>query len=164
MIAGLIPARAGNTRERHEVLRATGAHPRSRGEHVRSGISESSSPGSSPLARGTPKSHGVLVGFQGLIPARAGNTVSVGAVNTLSRAHPRSRGEHGAYGAVNLLLLGSSPLARGTRDEVTESGHPFGLIPARAGNTHSDTSFLLLSWAHPRSRGEHLPSGIHQLV
>ena len=50
-------------------------------------------------------------------------------------AHPRSRGEHFAACLDFLDLLGSSPLARGTpavHEVITE---PFGLIPARAGNT-----------------------------
>ena len=50
---GLIPARAGNTKQGMQANVIMGAHPRSRGEHIRSEMPLSSSSGSSPLARGT---------------------------------------------------------------------------------------------------------------
>ena len=53
-------------------------------------------------------------------------------------------------------MLGSSPLARGTRSGAI-AGHPQGrLIPARAGNTHVEVIRPSVSAAHPRSRGEHI--------
>ena len=75
-LAGLIPARAGNTRCESVQVIPGGAHPRSRGEHRRSNLARSSTWGSSPLARGT---RGHLLhprGSPGLIPARAGNTLA----------------------------------------------------------------------------------------
>ena len=73
-IFGLIPARAGNTLPRQSVLRVTGAHPRSRGEHRRWEVSGDQREGSSPLARGTHDRGSVIIVPGGLIPARAGNT------------------------------------------------------------------------------------------
>ena len=113
--------------------------------------------GSSPLARGTPSVSSRAGSLSGLIPARAGNTRSVGPGGGGGRAHPRSRGEHcmkrcGLSGSV-----GSSPLARGT---LVEKGVPTsrqGLIPARAGNTRYVSSREFRCRAHPRSRGEHRP-------
>ena len=55
--AGLIPARAGNTVFVHEAESHTGAHPRSRGEHASRAALHRVSVGSSPLARGTPRSY-----------------------------------------------------------------------------------------------------------
>ena len=52
-------------------------------------------------------------------------------------------------------MLGSSPLARGTRDPNARGMNLLGLIPARAGNTHRGNPGYLSCWAHPRSRGEH---------
>ena len=52
--------------------------------------------------------------------------------------------------------LGSSPLARGTLWPFEEQLRRAGLIPARAGNTAAVRRSLSLTWAHPRSRGEHL--------
>ena len=51
---------------------------------------------------------------------------------------------------------GSSPLARGTLRDSHEEHRRRGLIPARAGNTPSSRTTRSRSWAHPRSRGEHL--------
>ena len=53
-MAGLIPARAGNTIIEESSSTHTGAHPRSRGEHTRKGFAETTQTGSSPLARGAP--------------------------------------------------------------------------------------------------------------
>ena len=52
-------------------------------------------------------------------------------------------------------LSGSSPLARGTHQLQPIHHAPNGLIPARAGNTSVLWSLGTLTWAHPRSRGEH---------
>ena len=54
-------------------------------------------------------------------------------------------------------LMGSSPLARGTLLLLCLCSLCGGLIPARAGNTHSGCKSSNNSWAHPRSRGEHPP-------
>ena len=112
---GLIPARSGNTRSVRSGRRTQGAHPRSHGEH---GDSQQVTPlkaGSSPLARGTLLLNRLGISVQGLIPARAGNTIKVTGSGMDERAHPRSRGEHGGSECVELLIEGSSPLARGTR-------------------------------------------------
>ena len=113
--AGLIPARAGNTRPRRRPVVSPGAHPRSRGEHL-ANISN------------------VLLSA-GLIPARAGNTLIMSNPSDGNRAHPRSRGEHlqGRRGCQ--VKKGSYPLARGTRVSPVFADFSTGLIPARAGNT-----------------------------
>ena len=74
-VAGLIPARAGNTALVGTANQIVGAHPRSRGEHR--GLPRGVSPpaGSSPLARGTQFRAKRTGPHVGLIPARAGNTV-----------------------------------------------------------------------------------------
>ena len=71
---GLIPARAGNTRRTVERLILARAHPRSRGEHTFVLSSFGREWGSSPLARGTRLALHLCGSYQGLIPARAGNT------------------------------------------------------------------------------------------
>ena len=91
---GLIPARAGNTRNRIPQGQPHRAHPRSRGEHRALPPARCRHWGSSPLARGThrpPQEHPRL---RGLIPARAGNTGYMAAIELATGAHPRSRGEH----------------------------------------------------------------------
>ena len=71
---GLIPARAGNTLITLVCGAHERAHPRSRGEHYRCPGGLRLGLGSSPLARGTPRSDVGKFGGPGLIPARAGNT------------------------------------------------------------------------------------------
>ena len=91
----------------------------------------------------------------GLIPARAGTTNYVDITDWNAGAHPRSRGDHGLIGIMGLVLLGSSPLARGPRARRGSSWPPAGLIPARAGTTGSKGSSQRPGGAHPRSRGDH---------
>ena len=132
--------------------------------------------GSSPLARGTrhaTRARGAAAGLiparagntlspvrfgvsrPGLIPARAGNT-SAGAMRCLPhRAHPRSRGEHGRDRSRLHCVGGSSPLARGTHCGWHRVSAGLGLIPARAGNTVVTGDCRRRPGAHPRSRGEH---------
>ena len=73
-VTGLIPARAGNTVYPLMALCTWWAHPRSRGEHGGYETAAGKTPGSSPLARGTRSSGYAWSIYEGLIPARAGNT------------------------------------------------------------------------------------------
>ena len=154
-LAGLIPARAGNTSSLSWAFSLPRAHPRSRGEHFHVVLVVSHSPGSSPLARGTLLGYGVGLGGYGLIPARAGNTIGENCGEPFDGAHPRSRGEHLTLTLRLALCLGSSPLARGTLKNGRWNRGAFGLIPARAGNTCLRPERQWARWAHPRSRGEH---------
>ena len=126
-----IPARAGNTLRVLSTGQRLAVHPRSRGEHGTRRPPITTSPGSSPLARGTLRRDLSPRPADRFIPARAGNTAG-GAQSTQQAAvHPRSRGEHGSgFGSG-----GSSPLARGTRHEATRYCVHRRFIPARAGNT-----------------------------
>ena len=152
---GLIPARAGNTPAISSWVSLIWAHPRSRGEHLFSSGCTRILLGSSPLARGTRYAAGRGGARGGLIPARAGNTVTVTVTWSRSRAHPRSRGEHFEGRAGSCGTVGSSPLARGTQSLAEQGGVHDGLIPARAGNTPGADSAASWMRAHPRSRGEH---------
>ena len=73
-LARLIPARAGNTSALQRCVLRRSAHPRSRGEHASGKLSQITSGGSSPLARGTHFSKIPSGWSWRLIPARAGNT------------------------------------------------------------------------------------------
>ena len=74
----------------------------------------------------------------------------------LTRAHPRSRGEHKFNGTLDAEPRGSSPLARGTWEPGKYVFARARLIPARAGNMGSGLGSHLGTPAHPRSRGEHV--------
>ena len=102
-IAGLIPARAGNTHGISVTSTPARAHPRSRGEHKPRTTHLCSPRGSSPLARGTLLIRRDNVNDAGLIPARAGNTMNQYVFLWPEWAHPRSRGEHLDQVVVELL-------------------------------------------------------------
>ena len=131
----LIPAHAGSTSVPLTASMSSRAHPRSRGEHSVSLVRLRACRGSSPLTRGAPRHPG----------ARARFCV----------AHPRSRGEHKNYLLLAGLALGSSPLTRGALTGGVKLLQTVGLIPAHAGSTISDVVWATITWAHPRSRGEH---------
>ena len=159
---GLIPARAGNTADYRRGNRRARAHPRSRGEHWEMLLADIPPKGSSPLARGTRGFISIKHDATGLIPARAGNTLATSTVRNLRRAHPRSRGEHTRALPSSPTVRGSSPLARGTQTVLALVPYSAGLIPARAGNTGSETPPSFVVGAHPRSRGEHAHGATHR--
>ena len=153
-----IPARAGNTRERHCAAAARPVHPRSRGEHLTlTGVTVGDT-GSSPLARGTrPAGAGSSVADR-FIPARAGNTVANVLASLCMAVHPRSRGEHVGMHSTLYSPRGSSPLARGTLKVDGEEKDATRFIPARAGNTGITFRALPLAFgSSPLARGTRWP-------
>ena len=154
--ARFIPARAGNTIGASTAGRPRPVHPRSRGEHFRFAAAESSSAGSSPLARGTRHRRPAAWRHLRFIPARAGNTSSLFPETAGRMVHPRSRGEHVGSHRSTGLPYGSSPLARGTPPVARREPEALRFIPARAGNTRAGRPRRRSPPVHPRSRGEHL--------
>ena len=155
-----IPARAGNTCEPSKWRSSPTVHPRSRGEHPRDRNARGADDGSSPLARGTPALRRPRRRPGRFIPARAGNTRCAAARAAPAAVHPRSRGEHVSAPDQVGRQSGSSPLARGTRqDRAAGYGHGR-FIPARAGNTGWPGPPASPSPVHPRSRGEHVRARI----
>ena len=153
---GLIPARAGTTVRCWQSFLVSGAHPRSRGDHVRVTNKGTGESGSSPLARGPRNALGQVIGALGLIPARAGTTWRAAIARLLSWAHPRSRGDHLGHYIYMRVCRGSSPLARGPLLNFIGDEPAIGLIPARAGTTESERNINRDTGAHPRSRGDHM--------
>ena len=78
-----------------------------------------------------------------------------GLLQAATGDHPRSRGEHFAEVAETGKPQGSSPLARGAQGYAASFPVAIWIIPARAGSTSIARSERLLTWDHPRSRGEH---------
>ena len=156
----LIPAHAGSTNSSSAKSARPGAHPRSRGEHLTPLHNYPAAEGSSPLTRGARTGRGVLVWPTGLIPAHAGSTEIHFELTNRFPAHPRSRGEHLRSRMLIALPVGSSPLTRGAPDPALTPRRPQRLIPAHAGSTKPQVNWPHAVKAHPRSRGEHLFTGM----
>ena len=118
LLAGLIPAYAGNTPRVRMMVARLGAHPRLRGEHKRLRRWQIVNAGSSPLTRGTRCVSVNRAHLLGLIPAYAGNTPPSPGEPGSPRAHPRLRGEHLCPHHCWCQARGSSPLTRGTRRRI----------------------------------------------
>ena len=110
--------------------------------------------GSSPLTRGKRSRQHRSLFMARLIPAHAGKTHSPDGLASLTRAHPRSRGEKSPLHLTPSEVQGSSPLTRGKLAGAQRRGHRERLIPAHAGKTAAGLSWRLQLQAHPRSRGE----------
>ena len=112
---GLIPACAGSIQSSHRSSERDRDHPRMRGEYLKVLVKAFLAPGSSPRARGIrdtkkmspssllgsyPHARGVCERTTSderrarLIPAHAGNTLSLMLNAKRVRAHPRTRGEY----------------------------------------------------------------------
>ena len=112
---GIIPARAGFTRRRRSPPADGRDHPRSRGVH--------------DVVRVNPWT------IIRIIPARAGFTPGRSLPPRPLRDHPRSRGVHQGVPTQLLAIIGSSPLARGSRKVRRHVRGCRRIIPARAGFT-----------------------------
>ena len=154
----LIPAHAGKTVVTLPMGRASPAHPRSRGENQSAPRSNRSDRGSSPLTRGKRRRPERQRRQAGLIPAHAGKTGESGCKTVIARAHPRSRGENKALDTDAHPTQGSSPLTRGKLTGPDNLCSFVRLIPAHAGKTRSRICSESAPAAHPRSRGENMPT------
>ena len=153
---GLIPAHAGKTREGGRARLSTRAHPRSRGENAIFMRPAVIAGGSSPLTRGKLDLRIGKVRRRGLIPAHAGKTRARRAPMTLSRAHPRSRGENDATLQSIEYAEGSSPLTRGKRLETEHVARARVAHPrSRGENFLLGHLLLLLRGSSPLTRGKH---------
>ncbi len=110
-----IPAGAGNTSAENRSIAPTSVYPRWRGEHDKSLTKNNSTPGLSPLARGTHHYFGKSVIKNRFIPAGAGNTGKTNIGVRVVPVYPRWRGEHSIRRFCSSSDAGLSPLARGTR-------------------------------------------------
>ena len=133
--ARFIPACAGNSPMQFAEVVSDPVHPRLRGELLRNLSCIQILAGSSPLARGT-QSPGFFCSPQNrFIPACAGNSIELNKPIICSPVHPRLRGELRFHLLGARFLIGSSPLARGTRLNTLGSRFFRRFIPACAGNS-----------------------------
>ena len=151
--AGIIPARAGFTSTPPTQAGRSRDHPRSRGVYAKLHLNSLYGKGSSPLARGLRRQPNPELEVIRIIPARAGFTRRQRHPCHAAWDHPRSRGVYVMLTGLSLLILGSSPLARGLPQRADESRRRGGIIPARAGFTSWRRSAPSGAPDHPRSRG-----------
>ena len=133
-VGGLIPARAGKTRPCSSRPRTCRAHPRAGGENDRREVPAPIFLGSSPRGRGKLCRTLERVSDGGLIPARAGKTISCSFSFAFASAHPRAGGENPRPDSIFFSAGGSSPRGRGK----LSGGH---ILPR-------------IAVAHPRAGGE----------
>ncbi len=155
-----IPAGAGNTGVIPIAARNAAVYPRWRGEHDKSLTKNNSTPGLSPLARGTHHYFGKSVIKNRFIPAGAGNTYRSNGRNTEFSVYPRWRGEHFTTIGGHATAHGLSPLARGTQIWGAPLMKSKRFIPAGAGNTAADSRAGHHRPVYPRWRGEHQLSDV----
>ena len=96
LLLRFIPARAGNTSCSASSVLTWPVHPRACGEHTGGLGVRSSRNGSSPRVRGTRHQPDPEPSEHRFIPARAGNTWSLGSARGRLPVHPRACGEHTA--------------------------------------------------------------------
>ena len=156
-IPRFIPAGAGNTDCRHQVISPKPVYPRWRGEHTVISLPLGDRNGLSPLARGPRNSLRIRQQKYRFIPAGAGNTALLCRSRSVPTVYPRWRGEHGNRSLNSTPASGLSPLARGTLEPVFLSARNFRFIPAGAGNTVRIGFENLYAPVYPRWRGEHTP-------
>ena len=131
-------------------------HPRVCGEHKNGIPFRTQVQGSSPRVRGTRMRTAEWSCNIGIIPACAGNTMSLKNVSLRFWDHPRVCGEH-HYNTICIAgHSGSSPRVRGTLTRLRWFGGISGIIPACAGNTRTLPTAQCCMRDHPRVCGEHL--------
>ena len=128
-------------------------HPRSRGVYSKYRTSIPGGMGSSPLARGLPGRGDIRAVKPRIIPARAGFTFLLLSRAKSTMDHPRSRGVYRRIPTQGIGQRGSSPLARGLRNNALTDPRVIRIIPARAGFTEGVAQPLCSQTDHPRSRG-----------
>ena len=154
-----IPAGAGNRLPRLWRHSHATVHPRWRGEQVATVNTKSSIGGSSPLARGTEIPQDSSLVSHRFIPAGAGNSLEITAIDGDIAVHPRWRGEQSRPHLMASRNSGSSPLARGTGQLSSRARVHDRFIPAGAGNSVARVCATALCPVHPRWRGEQTTRG-----
>ena len=136
-------------------VRARGDHPRVCGEHCGEHSASFGVLGSSPRMRGTHSRCRRAANVTGIIPAYAGNTITLSAMHEAYWDHPRVCGEHATGASTQVNCTGSSPRMRGTPAVTEATNNTARIIPAYAGNTPAACWKSWQAWDHPRVCGEH---------
>ena len=111
--------------------------------------------GSSPRMRGAQSLLYHPVTVMRIIPADAGSTTILSAMNSFPKDHPRGCGEHIPPESLMCMEKGSSPRMRGAQKPAHDMQGNMRIIPADAGSTSCSRSVVLFLRDHPRGCGEH---------
>ena len=163
-LEGSIPASAGNPAGPISVSALHWVHPRERGESFAGAPLSRPVGGPSPRARGILAARARAVHILGSIPASAGNPHRHQIHLSLSRVHPRERGESLGRRPLRLHETGPSPRARGIPRRGRRRRRWPRSIPASAGNPPRRRWSCCGNWVHPRERGESWLIFAHSVV
>ncbi len=139
-----IPAGAGNTENTLIKSNLPAVHPCRRREHRPARLEQPIETGSSLQAQGTRINGRGEKNISRFIPAGAGNTTVVNAIDGLRAVHPCRRREHNEKLNKNNDISGSSLQAQGTQKGRSQERHHKRFIPAGAGNTPQSASIPFL--------------------
>ncbi|VEH26930.1 Domain of uncharacterised function (DUF2825) [Cellulomonas fimi] len=153
-VVRLIPARGETTRTHGYPRARRRAHPRTRGDDRWSHRPHSPSRGSSPHAGRRLLDEAPDRLEARLIPARGETTRPRSTLRTVSRAHPRTRGDDHGWSITEVIGRGSSPHAGRRRPADPQGRRGVGLIPARGETTTGSGRSRSAGRAHPRTRGD----------
>ncbi len=113
---GIIPARAGSSRSTCRTSSQPWDHPRACGEQNPPVVVADGNVGSSPRVRGADVMSNVIWNRLGIIPARAGSSLTKQCKVSATRDHPRACGEQASATTVTTSFTGSSPRVRGAAE------------------------------------------------
>ena len=132
-------------------------HPRLRGNYSCSDHLNTSVPGSSPLTRELLYTIHTLQTRNGITPAYAGTTTFHYVTITFYWDHPRLRGNY--FFSIGQIVeqRGSPPLTRELHLHSSKLYLCLRITPAYAGTTSIRFLLKILSWDHPRLRGNYIP-------
>ena len=135
----IIPASAGQTRSCRYRSCVCADHPRECGANAPIMASSVSFAGSSPRVRGKHRRGRCRAHVFRIIPASAGQTLSIARRGSSMPDHPRECGANSVCRLIQTRKTGSSPRVRGKRQKIQVIGKTVRIIPASAGQTPCDT-------------------------
>ena len=107
--------------------------------------------------RGKPGDGDAPQGIVRIIPAHAGQTISLSGILRRRADHPRACGANAYQAGFTAALDGSSPRMRGKLAGVPRAGRRRRIIPAHAGQTSHESTFCVVEPDHPRACGANFP-------
>ena len=129
------PAGAGKTIAPNQCALLCRKHPRRRGEDNQVRSRNRRRPETPPQARGRPCSCSTPAACQGNTPAGAGKTPPGFSASSLTRKHPRRRGEDASRSRSSCMGWETPPQARGRLRHPEINAKRAGNTPAGAGKT-----------------------------